>query len=75
MFKSSDKRYKSLKHGDDDFTFSPDGFILVSRAQLQIASSCPTKYKDIILLCCKNGWLDAIANMRDAEYTWEMLQK
>jgi hypothetical protein len=75
MFKSSDKRYKSLKQGDEDFTFSPDGITLVPRASFTISQRCPENYRDLISECINHGWLRPVAHMRDEEYTWEMLQK
>lgn len=75
MFKTSGSKFKTLKSGDDDFTFSPDGITMVPRASFVVNSGCPQNYKEIIAECIKHGWLRPVAHMRDEEYTWEMLQK
>ena len=66
--------YKAIKPGDRDFTFCPDGITVVSRAGLEISANCPSQYMAIIELCVKQKWLQPVAFMRDAEYTWERLQ-
>jgi len=75
MIKSSGTRFKTLKQGDEDFTFSPDGITLVPRASLTISQRCPENYRDLIAECVNHGWIQPVAHMRDTEYTWEMLQK
>jgi hypothetical protein len=75
MFKSSGTRFKTLKQGDEDFTFSPDGYTMVPRASLVISQRCPENYRTLIAECVNHGWLKPVAHMRDTEYTWEMLQK
>lgn len=72
---SGDSRFKSLRPGDDDFTFSPDGITVVPRAGFQILSSCPQNYREIIAECINHGWLKPVAHMRDVEYTMELLRK
>jgi hypothetical protein len=75
MIKSSGAQYKTLKQGDDDFSFSPDGYTIVPRASIAISEKCPSEYQKILYECWGNGWLRPMAHMRDTEYTWEMLQK
>jgi hypothetical protein len=75
MIKISGSKFKTLKSGDDDFTFSPDGITMVPRASLVISQRCPENYRTLILECVNHGWLKPIAHMRETEYTWEMLQK
>jgi hypothetical protein len=75
MFKTSGARFKTLRRGDDDFMFSPDGLTMVPRASFVISSGCPTNYREIIAECVNHGWLKPVAYMRDEEYTWEILQK
>ena len=75
MFKSSGTRFKTLKQGDEDFTFSPDGYTMVPRASLVISQRCPENYRTLIAECVNHGWLKPVAHMRDTEYTWEILQK
>ena len=75
MIKSSGTNFKTLKQGDDDFSFSPDGYTIVPRASLVISQRCPENYRTLIAECVNHGWLKPVAHMRDEEYTWEMLQK
>jgi len=75
MIKIPNSRYKALRPSDPDFTFSPDGITLVSRAAIEISQRCPENYKDLIQECIGHGWLKPVAHMRDTEYTWELLRK
>jgi hypothetical protein len=67
-------RVKTLKSSDKDFTFSPDGIVLVSRASIEISQRCPENYKHLILECINHGWIKPVAKMKDTEYFWETLQ-
>lgn len=69
------RRFVTLRHKDDNFSFSPDGITVVPRAGLEINPQCPREYRQIIAECMRNGWLLPVAHMRDSEYTWELLQK
>jgi len=75
MIKSSGTNFKTLKQGDNDFSFSPDGYTMVPRASFEVNHQCPREYRLIISECINHGWLRPIVHMRDTEYTWEMLQK
>ena len=66
---------KILRPGDADFTFSPDGILLVSRAAFEISNNCPAEYKSIFITAINAGWLKPVAHMRDTEYTMELLRK
>jgi hypothetical protein len=68
-------RVRTLKSSDPNFTFSPDGIQLVSRAAIEISQHCPENYRDLILECIGHGWLKPVAIMKESEFTWEMLQK
>ena len=68
-------KIKTLKSGDKDFTFSPDGIMLVSRATIEISQRCPENYRDLILECMTHGWIRPVANMKESEFVWETLQK
>lgn len=74
MFKAN-RSYVSVHRGHDDFMFSPDGISLIPRAHFEISDNCPQKYMMMIETCLNNGWLKPVANMRDTEYTMELLQK
>jgi hypothetical protein len=69
------RTHKTLRQSDPDFTFSPNGLTLVSRAGIEISQRCPENYKDLILECIHHGWLKPVAHMRDTEYTMELLRK
>jgi hypothetical protein len=75
MFNVTKPRYKikTLKSGDIDFTFSPDGIKIVARAGFEINKECPREYKLIIAECINNGWLKPIANMKESDFMWEKL--
>jgi len=75
MFKTSGSKFKTLKSGDDDFTFSPDGITMVPRASFTISQRCPENYRDLIAECINHGWLRPVAHMRDEEYTMELLRQ
>ena len=74
MFKTT-KSYVSLCRGEDDFMFSPDGFTMVPRAHIVILESCPWEIRDQINWALAKGWIQPIANMRETEYTMELLRK
>jgi len=58
MFKTSTGcAVKTLRPGDADFTFSPDGIQLVSRAAFEISNNCPAEYKSIFITAINAGWL------------------
>ena len=69
------RHVKTLRLGDADFTFSPDGIRLVSRASFEISNNCPAEYKSIFITAINAGWLKPVAHMRDTEYTMELLRK
>jgi hypothetical protein len=73
MFSTSNG-YKMLKPGDKNFTFSPNGVTLVPRASLEISPDCPSEYRHIIMQAYQYGWLKPVANMRNPEYTMELLR-
>jgi hypothetical protein len=74
MFKQN-KSYVSIYRGQDNFMFSPDGITLVPRAHVMILEQCPWEVRDQINYALAKGWLQPVANMRDSEYTMELLKK
>ena len=74
MFKTS-RSYISLCRGQDDFTFSPDGITVVPRAHVEILPECPASVRDQINWALAKGWIQPVANLRDTEYTMELLRK
>ena len=76
MFKTSTGlAVKTLRPGDADFTFSPDGIQLVSRAAFEISNNCPAEYKSIFITAINAGWLKPVAYMLETEYPMELLRK
>jgi hypothetical protein len=69
------RAHTTLRAGDADFTFSPNGVTLVPRASFEIGNHCPREYQMIIAKCIRNGWIKPVAHMRDVEYTMELLRK
>lgn len=67
--------YVTLLPGHEDFSFSPDGITVVPRASIEISQRCPENYRSLIAECFNQGWIKPIANMRDTEYTMELLRK
>ena len=55
--------------------FSPDGITMVPRAHVLVLEQCPAEIRDKIHFAIAKGWVQPVANMRDEEYTWEILQK
>lgn len=74
MFKQN-KSYVSIYRGQDNFLFSPDGISVVPRAHIEILEQCPAEIRDKINFALAKGWLQPVANMRDEEYTWELMKK
>ena len=75
MYTTSKHAVKTLRPGDEDFTFSPDGIQLVPRASFEISNNCPAEYRSIFITAINAGWLKPVAHMRDTEYTMELLRK
>jgi len=69
------RSYVSIYRGQEDFTFSPDGITVVPRAHVEILEQCPREIRDTINWALAKGWLQPVANMRDTEYTMELLRK
>jgi hypothetical protein len=67
--------YKKIYSGQQDFTFSPDGIVLVPRAMIEILPECPWQTRDQVNYALAKGWVQIVANMTNAEYTMELLQQ
>jgi len=74
MFKAT-KSHVSLRQGQEDFSFSPDGITVVPRASFEISETCPAQYQKFLYECWGNGWIKPVAHMRETEYTMELLKK
>ena len=67
MIKTTGHSVKTLRPGDPDFTFSPDGIQIVSRAGFEISNNCPAEYKSIFITAINAGWLKPVAYMHERE--------
>jgi hypothetical protein len=67
MIKTTGHFVKTLHPGDADFTFSPDGIQLVSRAGFEISNNCPAEYKSIFITAINAGWIKPVANVTERE--------
>jgi hypothetical protein len=74
MFKAN-RSHVSIESGHKDFTFCPDGITVVPRASIRLSGHCPDDIKRKIDFAIAQGWLHLVANMRDTEYTMELLRK
>jgi len=74
MFKAN-RSHVTLRPGHEDFSFSPDGITVVPRACIEISQRCPENYRSLIAEWIGHGWIKVVANMRDTEYTMELLKK
>jgi hypothetical protein len=74
MFKAN-QSYVSVYRGQDNFMFCPDGISLVPRAHIEILEQCPASVRDQVSYALAKGWIQPVANMRDTEYTMELLKK
>jgi hypothetical protein len=72
---TTNQSYVTLRPGHRDFAFSPDGVTLVTRASIEISQRCPENYRSLIAECIGHGWIKPVANMRETEYTMELLRK
>lgn len=75
MFIVNKREFRSIRHPESDFYFSTDNITYVPRASLEIDRDCPGHLRDIIHHCVSQGWLKAVANVKDQEMVWEKLQK
>lgn len=58
---------KTIKPGDKMFYIN-NGFITSDRASIEITTSCPTRYANIIAECYQNGWIKPVAHCTEKEY-------
>ena len=71
----TNKSHVTLRPGHEDFSFSPNGITVVPRAAIEISQRCPENYRSLIAECVGHGWIKVVANMRETEYTMELLKK
>jgi hypothetical protein len=66
-------KVKTIKSGDTDWVFSPDGITVCPRASLLITDQCPDYYKTIIADAYSKGWLIPQAHIPVHEHFMEQL--
>jgi len=71
-FTTPDKIIKTIRQDDPDFHIH-NGFLMAPRAGFEISNDCPKQYKHMIVEAIKQGWLQPVAYMKEAEYVWEQL--
>jgi hypothetical protein len=74
MFKQN-QSYVSIYRGQDNFMFCPDGISVVPRAHVEILEQCPAEIRDKVNFAIAKGWVQPVANLRNEEYTWELMKK
>ncbi len=55
--------------------FCPDGISVVPRAHVEILEQCPAEIRDKVNFAIAKGWVQPVANLRNEEYTWELMKK
>ncbi len=71
-FIKNDIKLRTIRQGDDDFYIS-DGTKLSPRAYIEISDACPTNTKLAIHRALADGYLKAVACVKEKEYMWEKL--
>ena len=71
-YTTPEKTIKTIRKDDPDFTII-NGIVMAPRAGFEISNDCPRQYKLMIMEAIKNGWLQPIAYMKEAEFVWEKL--
>lgn len=74
QMKSCESMIRTIKPGDPKFIIT-DGLRTATRAGFEINSKCPYSYRIVIEECVRNGWLKAIAHVKDSELFWEELKE
>jgi hypothetical protein len=71
-FTVSENNFKELKR-DDALFYMTDGIKMVPRAGIEISTSCPYNYQQIIADCIDRGWVKPVAYIKTKELIWEKL--
>ena len=73
-FVTSDDKIREIHSDHPDFYIN-NGIKLAPRAYIEVSYKCPTNIRLAIDLAVANGYLKAVANVKEKEYIWEQLQK
>ena len=65
---------KIIKQGDSGFSFTT-GLTFCNRAGIEIASTCPANYKDMLNTALAYGWIKPFAVMKESEFMWANLKE
>lgn len=63
---------RTIRPGEADFIIQ-DGLTVVPRAGFELTASCPSGYRDIIMMAINQGYLKPVATVKDSEYMWDQL--
>lgn len=66
-------KIRTLRQSDLKFTLV-DGVIVCPRASFELASTCPTDYKRIIIQALEYGYLKPVAHVYGKELTTDALR-
>lgn len=71
-FVSNDTKLREIRQGDDDF-YITDGTKMSPRAYIEVSDVCPTNVKLAIHRALADGYLKAVACVKEKDYMWEKL--
>jgi hypothetical protein len=69
---TNDTKIRTIRQGDYDF-FISDGVKLAPRAYIEVSDICPSNMKLMIHRAMADGYLKAVACVKEKEYVWEKL--
>ena len=73
-FKVQQSSIRTIRKGEKGFMLT-DGLVASPRAGFEFSRSIPNEYRTIITQCIDNGWLKAVAYVKDSELFWEEFKK
>jgi hypothetical protein len=71
-FVNNDTKIREIRQGDYDF-YITDGTKLSPRAYIEVSEVCPTNIKLAIHRAMADGYLKAVACVKEKDYMWEKL--
>lgn len=69
------KKYRSIKEGAPEWLFRSGTFYLVPRAHIVLEPGCPDHVKQTLYWAQREGYVKLVANIPEAEFTWERLSQ
>jgi hypothetical protein len=71
-FVVNDTKIREIRQGDDDF-YITDGIKQSPRAYIEISDLCPANMSLTIQRAMADGYLKAVACVKEKDYVWEKL--